>query len=63
MRTAGDGSATLLLHGFTGSSVTWDPHVARFKRHMNTIAVDLIGHGDSDAPGRSGIAIQHRVLR
>ncbi len=50
MRTAGDGPPTLLLHGFTGSSATWDPHVARYKRRMNTIAVDLIGHGDSDAP-------------
>ena len=50
VRTAGEGPATLLLHGFTGSSTTWDPHVARFKRHMKTIAVDLVGHGDSDAP-------------
>lgn len=50
VRTAGEGPATVLLHGFTGSSATWDPHVARFKRHMKTIAVDLVGHGDSDAP-------------
>ena len=50
VRTAGEGPATLLLHGFTGSSATWDSHVAPFERRMKTIAVDLIGHGDSDTP-------------
>ena len=50
VRTAGEGPATVFLHGFTGSSAAWDPHVALFKPRRNTIAIDLIGHGDSDAP-------------
>ena len=54
VRTAGDGPATFFLHGFTGSSVTWEPHVAVFKRRLKTITVDLIGHGDSDAPADPG---------
>ena len=45
----GDGPALLLLHGFTGSSATWTPHLAAW-REFRTVAVDLIGHGDSDCP-------------
>ncbi len=50
VRTAGEGPGTVFLHGFTGSSATWDSHVAVFKRCMKTIAIDLVGHGDSDTP-------------
>ena len=48
--TAGEGPAIVFLHGFTGSSATWGSHVAVFKRCMKTIAIDLVGHGDSDTP-------------
>ena len=50
VRTAGEGPAIVFLHGFTGSSATWDSHVAVFERCMKTIAIDLVGHGDSDTP-------------
>ena len=50
VRTAGEGPGTVFLHGFTGSSATWGSHVAVFKRCMKTIAIDLVGHGDSDTP-------------
>lgn len=43
------GPALLLLHGFTGSSVTWAPHCEVW-REFTTIAVDLLGHGHSDCP-------------
>ena len=45
----GTGEPLLLLHGFTGSARTWD----RFRGAwpgMEMIALDLIGHGQSDAP-------------
>ena len=44
------GTATplLLLHGFTGSSVSWEGIARRLERR--SIAVDLIGHGRTDAP-------------
>ena len=48
-RLQGEGPALLLLHGFTGSSAMWTPHLAAFEG-LTTVAVDLLGHGDSDAP-------------
>ncbi len=45
----GEGLALLLLHGFTGSSGTWMPHLDAW-RGFTTVAVDLLGHGDSDCP-------------
>jgi 2-succinyl-6-hydroxy-2,4-cyclohexadiene-1-carboxylate synthase len=47
---AGDGPPLLLLHGFTGSTRSWGAHVPVFARVRRVIAVDLIGHGRSDAP-------------
>ena len=47
---AGSGPPLLLLHGFTGSCVAWAPQVAAFGRCFDVVAVDLIGHGRSDAP-------------
>ncbi len=46
----GDGPPLLLLHGFTGSGVTWTPHLPVLTPHVTAVAVDLIGHGGSDAP-------------
>ncbi len=40
----------LLLHGFTGSHKTWDPLISALSENYQTIAVDLIGHGQTDAP-------------
>ena len=57
---AGDGPALLLLHGFTGSASTWAPLVPELSARRRTIAVDLIGHGRSDAPGG---AERYRVER
>ena len=45
----GNGPAVLLLHGFTGSASTWAPHLDTW-HDFTTIAVDLLGHGGSDAP-------------
>lgn len=48
--STGTGIPLLLLHGFTGSSANWHPHMDRFGEHYHTTAVDLIGHGQTDAP-------------
>lgn len=45
----GEGPSLLLLHGFTGSSAAWAPH-RHALRGFRTIAVDLLGHGASNAP-------------
>jgi 2-succinyl-6-hydroxy-2,4-cyclohexadiene-1-carboxylate synthase len=46
----GDGPPLLLLHGFTGSIRSWGAHTPVLASVQRVIAVDLIGHGQSDAP-------------
>ncbi|MFV2062186.1 MAG: 2-succinyl-6-hydroxy-2,4-cyclohexadiene-1-carboxylate synthase [Chloroflexota bacterium] len=47
---SGSGPPLLLLHGFTGTAATWNAQVARLSASRRTIAVDLLGHGRSEAP-------------
>ena len=47
VEVSGSGPALLPLHGFTGSTRTWDAHQWP---GFTTIAVDLLGHGASDCP-------------
>ena len=56
----GRGPAVVLLHGFSGSSQMWGDSLldALATRHR-VLAVDLLGHGESDAPddgNRYGLA-------
>lgn len=53
-RLGGAGRPLLLLHGFTGSAATWAPHLRALWASQRTIAVDLLGHGRSDAPSDPG---------
>ncbi len=46
----GGGEGILLLHGFTGGVSVWREHAPVLARHATVVAVDLIGHGRSDAP-------------
>lgn len=43
----GDGEPLVLLHGFTGSSKTWDECVKRWREHFTVITIDLPGHGQT----------------
>ncbi len=50
----GEGPSVLLVHGFTGSSVAWTPQILdTLARDSRVVAVDLLGHGQSDACQRS----------
>ncbi|MGZ3677013.1 MAG: 2-succinyl-6-hydroxy-2,4-cyclohexadiene-1-carboxylate synthase [Ktedonobacterales bacterium] len=41
----------VLLHGFTGSASSWGAHLDRFaSAGFRVIALDILGHGASDAP-------------
>ncbi|MEK5528688.1 2-succinyl-6-hydroxy-2,4-cyclohexadiene-1-carboxylate synthase [Viridibacillus sp. FSL R5-0468] len=40
----------VLLHGFTGSSTTWDKVISSMSDQVRIIAIDLIGHGYTDSP-------------
>lgn len=40
----------VLLHGFTGSTESWAAHCPVFASYYRTIVVDLLGHGQTEAP-------------
>ena len=41
----------VMLHGFTGSASAWDSHLTTFAdAGLRVIALDMLGHGFSDAP-------------
>lgn len=40
----------VMLHGFTGSTATWEETVMHLPKNVKIIAVDLTGHGRTDAP-------------
>ncbi len=47
---AGQGEPLVLLHGFSGSIENWREHISVLEKHFSVVAVDLLGHGKSDAP-------------
>lgn len=40
----------VLLHGFTGSTATWQEVIELFKGRYRTVVIDLTGHGRTAAP-------------
>lgn len=42
--------ALLLLHGFTGSSANWLPHIPALSEGQYVLAPDVLGHGRSASP-------------
>lgn len=49
-RQAGSGPVLVLIHGITGSSLTWEDVIGPLAEHHTVIAPDLLGHGDSAKP-------------
>jgi len=47
----GTGPPLLLLHGFSGTRRTWDAQLPSWRDAFRCVAVDLLGHGASEAPG------------
>ena len=50
VQAEGSGKSLVLLHGFTGSSANWAGHLSPFAERYRGFAVDILGHGRSDAP-------------
>lgn len=51
VRESGRGPAIVMLHGFSGSSQMWgDDLLDSLAARHRVLAVDLLGHGESDAP-------------
>ena len=46
----GKGDPLLLLHGFSGAASTWDAIAQELADDFQLVAIDLLGHGASDAP-------------
>lgn len=44
----GSGAPLVLLHGFTGSTLTWHPLLNYLKSSFKLILIDLPGHGKTD---------------
>lgn len=47
---SGEGPPVVLLHGFTGSTETWERFRPALERNYRVIAVDHLGHGLSSSP-------------
>ena len=47
----GKGSAVVLLHGFYENKEMWDAFVPRFSKNHRIIAIDLLGHGQTECSG------------
>jgi 2-succinyl-6-hydroxy-2,4-cyclohexadiene-1-carboxylate synthase len=47
---SGERAPLLLLHGFTGDAATWDDVRAELGPDIPCIAVDLVGHGETEHP-------------
>jgi len=45
----------ILLHGFTGCAEDWLPVIEQMPNKYNYVAIDIIGHGKSDAPNNSSL--------
>ncbi len=50
VEVSGSGPAIVLLHGFTGSATGWGRFGERLRERLTTVAVDIVGHGQSDKP-------------
>jgi 2-succinyl-6-hydroxy-2,4-cyclohexadiene-1-carboxylate synthase len=50
VETWGEGPPLVVLHGFTGSSRAWGEFGRLLGRSFRCIGVDIVGHGESDAP-------------
>ena len=46
----GQGNPIVFIHAFPLSSAMWEPQVREFSNNHRVIALDLRGHGESDAP-------------
>ncbi len=50
VEVAGSGPPVVLLHGFTGSAAGWSDLASNLAPEFTTLAIDIVGHGLTDAP-------------
>lgn len=49
----GEGKPLVLLHGFTGSSRTWEAFLPEWRKRGSIITIDLPGHGQTRAKNKT----------
>jgi 2-succinyl-6-hydroxy-2,4-cyclohexadiene-1-carboxylate synthase len=59
----GSGPPLVLLHGFTGSARSWGEFGKRLAASRTVVAVDIIGHGQSDKPADVAAYRMERAAR
>jgi 2-succinyl-6-hydroxy-2,4-cyclohexadiene-1-carboxylate synthase len=59
---SGRGPVLVLLHGFAGSSRSWEPIADRLGDRRRLVAVDLLGHGGSDGPAPDRQAVERQAV-
>ena len=47
----GKGTVIVLLHGFLENKKMWDFYISEFAKKNRVIAIDLLGHGESECLG------------
>ena len=57
----GRGPVLVLLHGFAGASRTWAPVEAALASGRRLVAIDLLGHGGSDAPAPQRHSVERQA--
>jgi pimeloyl-ACP methyl ester carboxylesterase len=60
---AGSGQPLLLIHGLLGGSFCWRLNLPFFAQRFTAYAVDLPGHGESQAPPVRGCSMQAQACR
>lgn len=48
---SGGGAAIVLLHGFLENKKMWQDYIALFSKSYRVVAIDLLGHGESNCLG------------
>jgi 2-succinyl-6-hydroxy-2,4-cyclohexadiene-1-carboxylate synthase len=59
----GEGEPLILLHGFTGSTKSWQRVVPFLRNRHQLIRIDLIGHGLSEAPADHSRYSMHYAIQ
>ncbi|WP_245831045.1 2-succinyl-6-hydroxy-2,4-cyclohexadiene-1-carboxylate synthase [Sediminibacillus massiliensis] len=57
IKDTGRGPAVLLLHGFTGTSGTWDAVIEKLEPNFRVLVIDLPGHGLTRTNGIVGMEL------
>jgi len=59
-----DGAPPLvLIHGFTASRASFEANIDGLREHFTVITVELLGHGDSDAPADPAFYRPNRAVQ